>query len=79
MSLLECDVICVMCSAMDRVQTNRVSEWYMFILLIQPQSNSLYPDGAIYLDRFSFFFLTMTSRNENKPKWNRSNEAIFKM
>ena len=31
--------------AMVCVQTNRVSEWYMFILLIQPQSNSLYPDG----------------------------------
>ncbi len=44
-----------------------LSEWYMFILLIQPQSNSLDPDGAIYLDRF-FFFFTMTSRNENKPK-----------
>ncbi len=61
---------------MDRVQTNRVSEWYMFILLIQPQSNSLYPDGAIYLDRF-FFFLN-EDKPEWKPKWNRSNEAIFK-
>ncbi len=40
----------------------------VFILLIQPQSNSLYPDGANYLDRF-FFFLNdqagmKTSRNE---------------
>ncbi len=70
MSLLECDVICVMCSAMDRVQTNRVSEWYMFILLIQPQSNSLDPDGTIYLDRFFFVFFERwqagmkTSQNE---------------
>ena len=39
-------------AAMDRVQSNRVSEWYMFILLIQPQSNSFYPDAVIYLDRF---------------------------
>ncbi len=52
---------------MDRVQTNRVSEWYMFILLIQPQSNSLYPDGAIYLDRFFFFFL-----NDDKPEWKQA-------
>jgi len=40
---------------MDHIQTNRVSEWYMLILLIQPQANALYPDGAIYLA--SFFFL----------------------
>ncbi len=62
MSLLECDVSCA--GAMDRVQTNRVSEWYMVILLIQPQSNSLDPDGAIYLDRFFFFFFL----NEDQPE-----------
>lgn len=39
--------------AMDRVQTNRTSEWFMFILLIQ--SDSLYPDAAIYLDSVCFF------------------------
>ncbi len=38
----------------------------MFILLIQPQSNSLDPDGAIYLDRFFFFF------NEDKPEWKQA-------
>ncbi len=50
----------------------------VFILLIQPQSNSLYPDGAIYLDRFflggGFRQAGMkTIRNE------MGNEAIFKM
>ncbi len=54
--------------AMDHVQTNRVSEWYMFKLLIQPQSNSLYPDGANYLDRCFFVFLNDDKPNENKPK-----------
>ena len=38
--------------AMVCVQTNRVSECYY--TLIQPQSNSLYQDGAIYLDRLFF-------------------------
>ncbi len=50
----------------------------VFILLIQPQSNSLYPDGAIYLDRFIFFF-NDDKPEWKKPKWNRSNEAILKM
>ncbi len=36
------------------------------LLLIQPQSNSLYPDGAIYLDSF-FFFL-----NDEKPEWKQA-------
>ncbi len=36
------------------------------LLLIQPQSNSLYPDGAIYLDRFFFFF------NDDKPEWKQA-------
>ncbi len=39
----------------------------VFILLIQPQSNSLDPDDAIYLDRFFFFFL-----NEDKPEWKQA-------
>ncbi len=39
----------------------------VFILLIQPQSNSLYPDGAIYLDSFFFFFL-----NDDKPEWKQA-------
>jgi len=46
------NVACVM----DRVQTNRVSEWYMFTLLIQPLSKALSLNGTIYLDRFLFLF-----------------------
>ncbi len=49
---------------MDRIQTNRVSEWYMFYF--SSNHNSLYPDGAIYLDRF-FFFL-----NDDKPEWKQA-------
>ncbi len=40
----------------------------VFILLIQPQSNSLYPDGAIYLDRFFILFFL----NEDKPEWKQA-------
>ncbi len=48
------------------IGTNQYGVGMVFILLIQPQSNSLYPDGAIYLDRF-FFFL-----NDDKPEWKQA-------
>ncbi len=41
----------------------------VFIILIQPQSNSLYPDGAIYLDVFFCFFVFL---NEDKSEWKQA-------
>ena len=55
---------------MDRVQTNKVSEWYMFILLIQPQSNSLSSDGVIYLD--ICFVCVCVFLTIDKPEWKQA-------
>lgn len=60
--------------AIDYMQTKGVSEWYIFILLIQPQSNSLYPGGVIYVDKI----FGDPIWNANKPKCNKSNKAIFR-
>ncbi len=66
MSLLECDVFVSCAGAMDRVQTNRVSEWYRFYF--SSNHNQIH---SIRMARFIwtgfFFFL-----NDDKPEWKQA-------
>ncbi len=65
MSLLECDVICVMCRCDGSVQTNRVSEWYLYFSSNHNQIHSIRMARFIWIG--FFFFL-----NEDKPEWKQA-------